>query len=122
MPIYLSNSLLPAVAALLGIVLMPGAAEAHAHLVTSSPAANSSGSAPDDIELRFSEAPLARFSGAQLVAASGAAVPASTRAADGNTLSIVPNAALPPGTYTVKWHVVTADTHRAQGALAFTVH
>ncbi|NPD70245.1 hypothetical protein HPQ61_26680, partial [Acetobacteraceae bacterium] len=25
------------------------------------------------------------------------------------------------GSYTVKWHVVTADTHRTQGAFAFTV-
>lgn len=121
MPGHLPNSLLLAVAALLGTAAMPALAEAHAHLVTSSPAANSSGSAPDDIELRFSEAPLARFSGVQLMTASGAAVAASTRAADGNTLSIVPNAALRPGTYTVRWHVVTADTHRVQGALAFTV-
>ncbi|HUA68061.1 MAG TPA: copper resistance CopC family protein [Candidatus Saccharimonadales bacterium] len=28
---------------------------------------------------------------------------------------------LPPGTYTVTWHVVSVDTHRTQGRFQFTV-
>jgi copper resistance protein C len=28
---------------------------------------------------------------------------------------------LPPGTYTVSWHVVSVDTHRTQGHFQFTV-
>lgn len=28
---------------------------------------------------------------------------------------------LPPGTYTVNWHVVSVDTHRTQGHFEFTV-
>lgn len=28
---------------------------------------------------------------------------------------------LPPGTYTVKWHVVSVDTHPSQGIFTFDV-
>jgi methionine-rich copper-binding protein CopC len=28
---------------------------------------------------------------------------------------------LPPGTYTVTWHVVSVDTHPTQGTFTFTV-
>jgi copper resistance protein C len=28
---------------------------------------------------------------------------------------------LPPGTYTVTWHVVSVDTHRTQGSFEFTI-
>jgi methionine-rich copper-binding protein CopC len=33
----------------------------------------------------------------------------------------VPASPLKPGVYSVKWHAVTADTHRTQGAFTFTV-
>lgn len=118
---HILRNRLPAAAAALAVLVTASAADAHAHLMTSSPAANSSVSAPGDIKLQFSEAPLAKFCGAQLQTASGTSVPVSTKAAHNNTLVIVPKSSLGSGTYTVKWHVVTADTHRTQGAFAFTV-
>lgn len=98
-----------------------GAAAAHAHLVTSSPAANAAGPAPATIELKLSEAPLAKFSRVQ-VTTSGHIVPVKTVAsADKDMLVVAPRAPLKPGAYSVKWHAVTADTHRSQGAFTFTV-
>ena len=97
------------------------AAEAHAHLMTSLPAADSITAAPGDIELRFSEAPLATLSGVQLQVPSGAIVPVSSRNMGKDMLVVVPQHPLGSGSYTVRWHVVTADTHRTQGAFAFTV-
>src|SRR5579859_1106440 len=37
------------------------------------------------------------------------------------TLLIVSLSALPPGTYTVAWHVVSVDTHKTQGHFEFTI-
>ena len=36
-------------------------------------------------------------------------------------LLIVSLSPLPPGTYTVAWHVVSADTHKTQGHFEFTI-
>lgn len=111
-----------AIAAAAGALASAGVAQAHAHLVTSTPAANASGAAPSEIDLTFSEAPLAKFSGVQLTMASGAAVPVKMiKAADKNSMAIAPTSPLKPGSYSVKWHAVTADTHRSQGMFSFTV-
>ena len=37
------------------------------------------------------------------------------------TLLIVSLSTLPPGTYTVAWHVVSVDTHKTQGHFEFTI-
>jgi hypothetical protein len=41
--------------------------------------------------------------------------------ADGKTLIGTLKAPLPVGSYTLGWHVVTADTHRVEGSYSFTV-
>jgi len=41
---------------------------------------------------------------------------------DGLSLVGTPARPLAAGVYEVKWHAVTADTHRMQGAFSFTVH
>jgi methionine-rich copper-binding protein CopC len=112
---------LPVMAAVATLALA-GAAEAHAHLVASTPAANASGAAPSQIDLKFSEAPLAKFSGIEVSDATGGAVAVkSLKAADAKEMTFAPTAPLKPGVYSVKWHAVTADTHRTQGAFTFTV-
>ena len=40
---------------------------------------------------------------------------------DDRTIMRVSLRPLPVGTYTVKWRVVTVDTHRTEGAFTFTV-
>jgi len=42
-------------------------------------------------------------------------------AADGRTLVITPSARLSRGRYTIDWNVVSADTHKIAGKLAFAV-
>ena len=102
--------------------LAAGQAMAHAHLLNSSPAANVATASPKTIELHFSEAPMSKFSGAVVSTSAGAKVATSPApAADPKTISLAPKSALKPGAYTVKWHAVTADTHRTQGAFVFTV-
>lgn len=111
---------LPTFTFLAGLSLA-SAAEAHAHLMSSLPAADATIAAPGEIDLRFSEAPLAMLSGIELQTAAGAIIPVSSKDMDKNMLAVVPQHPLKSGSYTVKWHVVTADTHRTQGTFAFTV-
>ncbi len=104
------------------LALAGGQALAHARLMTSTPSANAATAAPETIALHFSEAPMEKFSGVELSTSAGAAV--ATRpmpASDTKTISIAPISPLKAGVYSVKWHVVTADTHRTQGAYVFTV-
>lgn len=92
-------SVLTAAAAL---VIVPGAANAHPKLVSA-------------------------FSKAGLIMATVPGVPemkiASTAAlaADGRTLVVTPKAPLYSGRYSVAWHIVSTDTHKAAGSFAFSV-
>ena len=99
-----------------------GAAQAHARLMSSSPAAGATGAAPAEITLKFSEAPMAKFSRLELTDAAGGAVPVKpAKAADRDTLAVAPDAPLKPGVYKVKWRAVADDMHRTQGGFSFTV-
>ena len=113
----ISLAALSAAAALLGAT----AAEAHAKLVSSNPAANATVAAPRQLVLKFSEKLQPKFSGAD-VAMPGMAMPAKVSVAkDGRTMIVQPKTVLMAGVYTVKWRAVTADTHRMQGTYSFTV-
>lgn len=117
-------------AALAFAALTAGVANAHPKLVAASPAANAAVSAPSRIQLRFSERLMPRFSGAELVMTGmpgmtdhPAMAVASSATVDqgGHTLVVTPAQALARGTYRVDWYVVSADTHRITGTLAFEV-
>lgn len=122
-----SFHLLPILAA---SVLVASPANAHPKLLAANPAAGATVAKPARVQMRFSEKLVANFSGADLVmvgmpgmkdhppmkVASNAAV-----APDGRTLVITPGKPLGAGTYRVDWHVVSADTHRITGTLAFAV-
>lgn len=111
-----------ALGAALAALAFAGVANAHAHLVTSLPAANAAGPAPAQIVMKFSEAPLGKLSGIELLPASGPAIPVRpVKVADRNTLAVAPASPLRAGVYSVKWHAVTADTHRTEGTFSFTV-
>ena len=100
-------------------LLAAGAAQAHAHLKTSTPAAGSTGPAPSHVVLTFSEALVGRFSGFDLLGPGGA-VPVKVKT-EGATLDGAPGRPLAPGAYEVRWRVVSADTHRTSGRFPFTV-
>lgn len=108
-------------AALAAPLLLAGFdADAHAHLVTSSPAENAAVAAPKAIAMKFSEKLEGKFSGADLMKADGTAVPARSKVA-AKSITATPAAALAPGAYKVMWHAVAADGHKSTGQYSFTV-
>ena len=106
-------------ALLLGVA---GAAQAHAHLLRSEPAADASAHPGDTLRLTFSEPLVARFSTVTLVSAAGAKpAVAVTASPDRATLIAKPKAPLAPGAYKVQWRVVSADGHKVGGSYNLTV-
>jgi len=79
---------------------------------------------PRELRLYFTQGVVVAFSGVKLASASGGAVPASKAVSDPSDPSVLIvrlGRALPPGTYTVSWHVVSVDTHLTSGTFHFTV-
>lgn len=100
----------------------PGAAIAHAHLVSSDPVAGATVAAPKAIILTFSEKLEGRFSGADLSKDGAPLGSHSLLDPKGRkSLTVSPGAPLSSGPYTVNWHVVSVDGHRTKGEVAFTV-
>lgn len=104
------------VASLAGIAT----AAAHAQLERAVPAVGSTGAAPDHIALFFSEGVVPGFSGIAVTDADGHAVKTGKPSGVGAELD-VPVSGLRAGTYTVRWHAVSVDTHKTQGSFRFTV-
>jgi len=104
------------------LVASAGAAAAHAHLVSSDPAAGATVAAPKAITLTFSEKLEGKFSGADL-SKDGAPLGSHSLLdpADGKALTVSPGAPLSAGAYKVSWHAVSVDGHRTKGEVAFTV-
>jgi methionine-rich copper-binding protein CopC len=101
------------------------AALAHAHLVSSAPAANAlvQGS-PQQLVLTFTEGVEPRFSRIRLVGPLQVTVPSaalSSENGDNTHLRVPLDKALPAGDYQVAWKVVSVDGHRTQGTYRFTV-
>jgi methionine-rich copper-binding protein CopC len=113
------------VAALLACAHMfPATAWAHAMLVSASPAVGSIvAQAPAELVLRYSEALEARFSDVSVQDASGIRVDQGNPhpGPDGGTSLAIGLKKLPPGSYLVRWRVLSVDTHRTEGSFRFTV-
>lgn len=112
------------------VMATPGGAWAHAKLLSSDPAANATVAAPSHLELRFSETLIEKLFGADVDMTSMPGMnmhsPMKTAAEvkigpDGKSLEITPTKPLVPGTYQIKYHVTSADTHRVTGSLNFRV-
>ena len=117
------SRILAAVAALCALSLASHAS-AHAHLISSDPAANATVAAPRQITLHFTETLNPTFSGASMTMPQMAdmAEPAKVAfSADKLSMVVTPNGPLAAGAYKVSWHAVTPDTHRTQGDFVFTV-
>ncbi len=112
-------------APLAGLVALiaAGPALAHAMLESAVPPVGGTVSAPSEIRISFSEGIEPKFSGVAL-SGPGGAVPvgkASIAAGDNKVMVVRIGKKLAPGTYTVKWHAVSVDTHHTQGDFDFTV-
>jgi methionine-rich copper-binding protein CopC len=110
----------------LACLVMPvgaGPAFAHAFLDHASPAVGSevSGS-PPALNLSYTEPVEPLFSSVQVTDASGTRVDEGkpTTQDDGRIL-VVKLKTLPPGIYSVTWHVTSVDTHKTEGHFSFTV-
>ena len=105
-------------------LLTAAQAQAHAKLVSSTPAEGATVAAPKQIVLKFGEKLQPKFSTAHLMmpAMNNMDMPVkATVAKDGVTMVVTPKAALAAGAYTVHWQAVTADTHKMEGKVNFTV-
>ena len=117
------------VAPLIAALALPGLANAHPKLVSSSPAADAAVAKPTRLTLTFSENLVGPLSGAELVMtgmpgmASHAPMPIKgfTNSTKGSVLTVTLPRALPAGNYLLKWHAVAADQHRIEGQYKFTV-
>ena len=109
--------------ALFASLLGASAAFAHAHLKSSEPAADSSGAAPKELRLTFSEGVEATFTKVSLskdgteVAIKGL----QTQGAGKKVLVVTPAAPLAAGNYKVVWNAVSVDTHKSNGEYSFKV-
>ena len=99
------------------------AAFAHAFLDRASPAVGSEITAsPPSLKLTYTEPVEPAFSSVQVTNGAGGRVdqgPAETQG--GGRILIVRLKPLPPGVYSVEWHVTSVDTHKTEGHFSFTV-
>ncbi len=126
---YVPSIVAPALAGL--ALLGSSAAFAHAKLLASSPVADAKASNVRSLSLSFSDAPVEKLSGVDIVMTGMPGMAdhdpmkvtgfKTALGADGKTLTITLPRALPAGSYDLKWHVVTLDTHRSEGGFSFSV-
>jgi methionine-rich copper-binding protein CopC len=105
---------------LLFIALAPVAAQAHAFLDHANPLVGSTvPAAPHEVVLTFTQNLEPAFSTAQVTDSSGARVDQGKAQVSGNTMTVALKS-IGPGSYKVRWHALSVDTHSTEGT--FTVH
>jgi copper resistance protein C len=114
---------IPSIIASLALLLPLGSvtAHAHAHLDRADPQVDSTvTAAPREVSLSFTEKLEPAFSTMEVSGPSGQRVDEGKPIIDGKVMH-VPLRADQPGTYRVKWHVLSVDTHTTEGAFSFRV-
>jgi methionine-rich copper-binding protein CopC len=104
-------------------LVVTSTAFAHAHMVTSEPAANAEVAAPAAVTIHFTEPLEPAFSKITLDDASGKDAAATASEVDTKDAKVM-RLALPQltaGRYAVHWIAVATDGHRTQGDFAFNV-
>jgi methionine-rich copper-binding protein CopC len=103
----------------------PTTAFAHAFLDHAIPSVGGTvGGSPREIRLFFTQGVVTAFSHVHVVSDAGSVVPTGKLVTDSSDKTVVIvrlGRALPRGTYTVTWVVVSVDTHTTQGTFSFTV-
>ena len=105
-------------------LLMAGSAMAHAHLVKSTPTANTTVAAPKTISLTFNEKLTPAFSKFELTMPGMGNMKVgvkTTVSKDGLTIVGTPQAKLMAGAYKITWHAASGDGHKMDGTVNFTV-
>jgi methionine-rich copper-binding protein CopC len=111
----------------LGTIVAPllflgsGAPMAHAFLDHAEPRVGSTiAAAPREVALSFTESLEPAFCTIEVTNAAGERMDEGKPSVTGNMMR-VPLRAILPGTYRVKWHVLSVDTHATEGAFSFQV-
>nr|WP_321985856.1 copper resistance protein CopC [uncultured Lichenicoccus sp.] len=108
--------------ALAGLACSGGVARAHAFLKHANPAVGSTGPAPREVVIEFTEGVEPAFSTIAVTDAGGASVTAGAAHLAGSDARLaVALRPLAPGSYRVIWHATATDTHKTQGSFTFTV-
>jgi methionine-rich copper-binding protein CopC len=111
---------LVAIPALIVLLLLPRIALAHAHLLSSTPAANATVHAGDvAIELRYNSRVDGHHSVLTIETSSGSAQIFIDNQSSPSNLNA--HARLKPGSYTLKWQALSTDGHITRGEIPFTV-
>ncbi|MCQ4085301.1 copper resistance CopC/CopD family protein [Saccharibacillus sp. JS10] len=118
--------LLPILAAvILATGLMPSLASAHATLVSSTPADQTSmAKMPETIQLTFNETIQGEFLSIEITNTAGKKMPVGQATVQQNDERIVTSAVegdFPDGIYTLNWRVVSADGHPIRGTIRFGI-
>jgi methionine-rich copper-binding protein CopC len=109
-----------AAALLLSLAFGGGAADAHALLDHADPRVGNTVKSLRAVSLWFTQDLERSFSTVEVLDASGARVNTGSVVVDGKLMRVQVKA-LPAGTYTVKWHVLSVDTHTTEGNFNFQV-
>jgi methionine-rich copper-binding protein CopC len=120
---HFSRSALRALILGAAALVVTSTAFAHAHMVSSEPAANAAVDAPAAVTIHFTEPLEPAFSKITLDDASGKDAVATASTVDTQDAKVM-RIALPQlaaGRYAVHWIAVATDGHRTQGDFAFNV-
>jgi copper resistance protein C len=105
----------------LALILLATPAGAHAYLDHAAPRVGSTVStAPREVSMSFTQQLEPAFSSAQVYNSSGARVDQGRARIAGSVMRVSVRA-LPPGTYRVRWKVLSVDTHTTEGSFTFEV-
>lgn len=106
-------------------LLATSPAWAHAHLVSSNPAANATvAAAPKAITLTFSEKVVPAFSKFDITMPEHGGMKVAVKtvvSTDGKSITGTPEAALTKGAYKIVWSAASADGHKMSGEVTFKV-
>jgi copper resistance protein C len=108
------------------LLLLPfGVRMAHAHALLdhADPRVGNTVKSPRAVSLWFTQNLESGFCNVEVLDTNGARVSTGRAAVDGSDRKLlrVSVKALPAGTYTVKWHVLSVDTHTTEGNFTFNV-
>jgi copper resistance protein C len=107
--------------AALATVLFGTAAQAHAFLDHAEPRVGSTvPTAPRELSLSFTQKLEPAFSSVEVSDANGARVDLGKPSISTGVMRVGLKP-LPPGTYRVRWHVLSVDTHTTEGSFTFHV-
>lgn len=105
-------------------LIVTSPAWAHAHLVSSNPAANATVAAPKSITLTFSDKVVPAFSKFDLTMPEHGGMKVAVKtvvSTDGKSITGTPEAALIQGAYKIVWTAASADGHKMNGEVTFKV-